>query len=550
MRSRYAMILMCTLCCARLASAQATQPTELPSADQRTAPLLEGLGDHHFPVTTTSKEAQRYIDQGLILAYAFNHKEAERAFREAGRLDPTCAMAWWGTALVLGPHVNAAMKPEDAPRAWEALTKARELAPNAIEKERDFISALSARYAEKPPEDRAPLDQAYVNAMRELSRKYPDDVDAATLLAEAIMDGTPWNYWEADGQPRPMTPELLTVLESVLAKSPQHPGANHLYIHAVEAGPHPEKGLAAADRLRDIAPGAGHLTHMPAHIYLRLGMYQMASRANEEAIEADQEYLAACQRQGMYPMIYYPHNIHFLWYSSGMEGRSAESLRRAREAAVFVSSKCCKDIDISQRPLPLLALSRFGRWEEMLKEPAADKDHTFDQIIWHYARGIAFANTGKLEQAIESKAQLDALVASDEAKKLDNPMLPASQVFAIAQQELAAEIARREGRADEWISGLRATVEAQDKLPYMEPPFWYYPTRHALGAALVELKRYPEAEAVYRDDLKRSPHNGWSLFGLAQALRGQDKVAAANEVQRQFDLTWIRADAKLSNSRF
>ena len=548
MRSRYASIFILTLACAAHGGTPAEQP--IPAAEQRTAPLLEGLGSHHFAITTASKEAQRYFNQGLILAYAFNHKEAERAFREAARLDPNCAMAWWGAALVVGPHVNAAMKPEDAPKAWEALTKAKQLAPSASPKERDYIAALSTRYAEKPPEDRASLDLAYANAMRDLAKKYPDDVDAGTLFAEAIMDTMPWNYWLPEGKHQPLTPELLATLEAVLAEDPNHPGANHLYIHAVEAGPTPQKGLPSADRLRDVAPGAGHLVHMPAHIYLRLGMYQAASRANEEAIEADQEYLTACGKQGFYPAMYYPHNIHFLWYSSGMEGRSAESLRRAREAAKYVSSRCCKDVDISQRPLPLLALSRFGRWDEVLKEPAADKDHTFDMVIWTYARGLAYANTGKLEQAIEAKAQLDRLATSEEAKKLNNPYLPATHIFGIAQQDLAAEIAHRQGRTDEWVSALHTAVEMQDKLPYMEPPYWYYPTRHALGAALVELKRYPEAEAVYRADLKLNPHNGWSLFGLAQALRGQNKTEAADEVQRQFDLAWIRADVKLTSSRF
>jgi tetratricopeptide (TPR) repeat protein len=523
--------------------AQATQPA-------RTAPLLEGLGEHTFPVSTTNALAQRYVNQGLILAYAFNHKEAERSFREAARLDPRCAMAWWGVGLVLGPHVNSAMKAEDAPKAWEAICKAQELASNATPRERDYIAALSTRYAEKPPEDRAPLDQAYVVAMRELAKKYADDVDAATLFAEAIMDTMPWNYWLPDGKHQALTPELLATLEAVLKKSPRHPGANHLYIHAVEAGPNPEKGLASADRLRDVAPGAGHLVHMPAHVYLRLGYYQMASRANEEAIEADEGYLEACSKQGFYPAIYYPHNIHFLWYSSGMEGRSAESLARAREAAAYVSSRCCADFDLSQRPLPLLALSRFGRWDELLGEPAAAADHTFDQIIYHYARGIALTYTGKIAQAIEEKAQLDRTAASEEAKKLETPQLPATKIFSIASGELGAEIARRQGRTDEWISGLRGAVEAQDKLPYMEPPYWYYPLRHNLGAALVELNRPEEAEAVYREDLKRNPQNGWSLFGLAQALRAQGKADAADEVQRQFQHAWPRADVKLTSSRF
>ena len=550
MRTRYATVMGLLLSCVAAAPVQTTQPSAAAAGGSQ-APLLEGLGAHTFPVSTKNALAQRYIDQGLILAYAFNHKEAERSFREAARLDPNCAMAWWGAALVVGPHINAAMKPEDAPRAWEALGKAKEAAAkNATEKERAYIAALSSRYAEKAPEDRSSLDQAYASAMRELWRTYPDDADAGTLFAEAIMDTMPWNYWLPDGKHQALTPELLATLEAVIAKNPNHPGANHLYIHAVEAGPKPEMGLAAADRLRDISPGAGHLVHMPGHIYLRLGQYQLASRANEEAIEADQNYLDACGKQGFYPAIYYPHNIHFLWYSSGMEGRSAESLRRAREAAKYVSSRCCKDVDLSQRPLPLLALSRFGRWDEILNEPAADKDHTFDQVIWTYARGVAFTYTGQIEQAIESKRQLDILAASDEAKKLENPYLPASQIFLIAREELGAEIARRQGRTEEWVSSLHSAVAAQDKLPYMEPPYWYYPTRHNLGAALVELKRFAEAEGVYREDLKRNPHNGRALFGLMQALRGQGKTDVADEVQREFDLAWIRADVKLTNSRY
>jgi tetratricopeptide (TPR) repeat protein len=531
---------------ALLLAAFAAPNAQPPRPD--TVPLYADLGAHHVAISTTVPRAQLYFDQGMRLVYAFNHGEAIRAFDEAARLDTNCAICHWGAALAFGPHVNAPMDSAAGVAAWAELQQAVALAPKASAKEQAFINALRARYAAVPPANRASLDSAYATAMADVVRKYPDDLDAATLHAEAIMDTMPWNYWLPEGRHQPLTPELLATLERVLVKDPNHPGANHLYIHAVEAGPTPAKGLASADRLRDIAPGAGHLVHMPAHIYLRLGMYQMASRANEEAIEADREYLNACRRQGLYPAMYYPHNIHFLWYSSGIEGRSAESIRRAREAASYIKSRCCADVDISQRPLPLLALSRFGRWEEVLKEPPAEKDHTFDQIIWNYARGVAFTYTGQIEQAIESKRQLDVLAASDEAKKLENPYLPASQIF--AREELGAEIARRQGRPDEWISGLHSAVAAQDKLPYMEPPYWYYPTRHNLGAALVELKRFAEAEGVYREDLKRHPHNGRSLFGLVQALRGQGKTDAADQVQREFELAWIRADVKLTNSRY
>src|SRR5687767_5264629 len=296
------------------------------------APLFGDLGNYSHPVTTKSKEAQQYFDQGLTLAYAFNHPEAARSFREAARLDPQCAMAWWGAALVLGPNINKPMAEEDVAKAWEALAKARALAPKASEKERGYIDALSKRYAETPTKDRAALDKAYADAMREVSRRYPDDLDAATLYAEALMDTMPWNYWMKDEQPKPETKEILAALEGVLKRKPDHLGACHLYIHAVEAVA-PEKALAAADTLRTLVPGAGHLVHMPAHIYLRLGLYREATLVNELAARADESYIAQCNAQGFYPATYYPHNVHFLWYTNAMEGQSRESMKAARTIA-------------------------------------------------------------------------------------------------------------------------------------------------------------------------------------------------------------------------
>jgi tetratricopeptide (TPR) repeat protein len=520
--------------------------------EARPAPLFDNLGSHHHQITTSSPLAQRYFDQGLIFAYAFNHSEAGRSFEAASKLDPSCAMAFWGMALVLGPHVNAPMNDADVPKAYEAVQRAMQLAKdgNTTDAERAYIAALGKRYAPQTTKDRSSLDLAYAEAMRQVVSQFPDDVDAMTLCAEALMDTMPWDYWLEQHQPKPATKEVLAMLEKAIARDLNHPGANHLYIHAVEAGPTPQKGLASADRLRSISPGAGHLVHMPAHIYLRLGRYQEASRANEIAIEVDQNYLAACKAQGYYPLAYYPHNVHFLWYSTAMEGRSAECLAAARKAAAYTRAKHCGTAEANlQRPLPLLALARFGRWDELLAEPQPTMEHTFDLAVWHYARGVALARKGRVDEARKVQSEFALIAASEEAKKLDTPSHPATSVIKIAGHELSAEIARAEGRTDEWISELTKAVESQDALPYMEPPYWYYPVRHALGAALLELSRADEAEKVYRDDLKRNPQNGWSLKGLAKSLSMQGKQDLASEVERQFQHAWQRADVKIEGSR-
>jgi tetratricopeptide (TPR) repeat protein len=516
------------------------------------APLFDNLGDHHHTITTSSPLAQRYFDQGLILAYAFNHTEAGRSFEAASRLDPNCAMAYWGMALVLGPHVNSPMNDANVPKAYESVQRALQLAKsgNVTDAERAYIAALAKRYAAEPTNDRSSLDLAYADAMRGVVKQFPDDVDAMTLCAEALMDTMPWDYWLEQHQPKPATKDVLAMLENAIARDPNHPGANHLYVHAVEAGPTPEKGLPSADRLRSISPGAGHLVHMPAHIYLRMGRYQEASRANEIAIEVDQNYLAACKAQGFYPLAYYPHNVHFLWYSTAMEGRSADCLAAARKAAAYTKAKHCGTVEANlQRPLPLLALARFGRWDELLAEPQPTMEHTFDLAVWNYARGVALARKGRVDEARSVQAEFAQLAASDEAKKLDTPNHPATAVIKIAGHELTAEIARADGRKNEWISELEKAVELQDALPYMEPPYWYYPVRHALGAALLEMEKPAEAEKVYRDDLKRNLQNGWSLKGLAKSLSAQGKQDQATEVEREFNYAWQRADVKIDGSR-
>ncbi len=456
-------------------------------------------------------------------------------------------MAWWGVAIAYGPNINKPMDPADAPKAWEAVAKARELAGGASDVERALIDAISKRYAEKPPEDRAPLDHAYADAMRELVKRFPDDLDATTFFAESLMDLSPWDYWTKDARPKPETQEMLAALESVIKRSAEHPGANHYYIHAVEAV-EPGKALASADRLLHFAPGAGHLVHMPAHIYLRVGLYREATLANELASKADQSYIAQCNAQGFYPATYYPHNVHFLWYTNAMEGRSQASIAAAREIAKHGGHMKLSE---AERLTPLLSmvLVRFGKWDEVLAQPVPAADHQFARAMSHYTRGLALAATGKPEEAAAELKSLQDVLNSDAGKAMDDPHLPASAIVRIAEHDLAGHVALAKKDFDQAISELTTAVKLEDELPYMEPPFSYMPMRHGLGAALLAANRAKDAEAVYREDLKRNPNNGWSLFGLSQSLRADGKPDAADEVQRQFEQAWIRADVKITASR-
>ncbi|HEY3119686.1 MAG TPA: hypothetical protein VGL15_03620, partial [Vicinamibacteria bacterium] len=360
-----------------------------PSAKGELAPRLQNLGSYAFPVTTKSKDAQLFVNQGVNLAYGFNHAEAGRAFREAARLDPDCAMAHWGQALVLGPNINVPMSPEDEPKAYEAAQKAVALKSNASPREQAYIDAVAQRYTGKA-EDRKTRDRAYADAMGELARRYPDDLDAATMYAEALMDLRPWNYWTGDGHPYPETGDVIANLEKVLARMPDHPGATHYYIHAVEATKSPEKAEAAADRLLKLMPGAGHMVHMPSHIYQRVGRYADAQASNEAAIKADEDYISQCRAQGIYPMAYYPHNIHFLWYAATAEGRSQVAIDAARKTASRVSDELLTELPLLAgfRVVPYYALTRFGRWDEMLAEPAPADRFLYLTGVWHYGRGL------------------------------------------------------------------------------------------------------------------------------------------------------------------
>ena len=518
-------------------------------SDEPTAPLFDDLGNHHHQITTRSPKAQRYFDQGLTLAYGFNHGEAIRSFKEAARLDPDCAMAYWGVALALGPNINAPMSDEDVPKAWEALQQARRLAPKVSAKEQAYIQALEKRYSEMPVADRSALDLAYANAMREVMKRYPDDLDAATLFAEAIMDTMPWNYYTPYDEPKPETVEVTTALESVMARNPNHPGANHFYIHAVEASQHPERALPSAYRLRYIAPGAGHLAHMPSHVYLRVGRYHDASLANERALAADESYIAQCHAQGVYPVSYYPHNEHFLWYTSGMEGRSAISIDAARKIAEMNAKHDLVE-GIRFRPILILTLARFGHWDEVMEQPQPPANHLYETAMWRYARGLAQLAKRRPDDAARELSALETIAKSKEAQSLDTPLFPAAKVIVVGYHALAGQLAAGRGQTEEMIRLFKTAIQLEDRLPYMEPPFWHHPVRQSFGAALLEAGKPAEAEKIYREDLKRHPENGWSLYGVLQSLRAQGKTEEAAAVAKSFREAWRQADVTLTASRF
>ena len=522
---------------------------EMVAADAP-VPLFDTLGTHRHPISTHSDEAQRYFDQGLIFAYGFNHAEAVRSFEEAARLDPNCAICYWGVALALGPNINAPMFDEAVPQAYKALQKAQELASNASESEQAYIDALAARYVAEPVADRSSLDRAYADAMRKLSQRYPEDLDAAVLFAESLMDLIPWDYWTESDQPKPETAEFIERLEAVMERDPYHPGANHLYVHAIEASSTPERAEGAADRLTEMAIGIGHMLHMPAHLYVRVGRWHDASVANELAIAADESYIATYQAQGLYPAMYYPHNIHFLWFASGMEGRSDVSIDAARKLVAAVPREMAEQIPDLQSflPVPILALVRFGKWDDILVEPAPPGEFLYEEAMWHYARGLAFAAKGNVAKAAAELTQLEALANSEEGRALKVPA--GSSLLNIAGTILAAEVAGERGEHTERIRLLTAAVEMEDSLPYFEPPYWYYPVRHSLGAALLEVGQVAEAEAVYREDLVRNSENGWSLYGLVESLRAQGKAKEAAAVETRLDNAWQHADVRPISSRY
>jgi tetratricopeptide (TPR) repeat protein len=517
------------------------------------APLLGNLGSHQHPISTGTPLAQRYFDEGLILTFGFNHAEAIRSYSDAIKLDPACAICYWGIALALGPNINLPMDPAAVPDAWAALQRGLELAPGASPAERDYIQALTNRYSPDPAADRGALDLAYADAMRELSHKYPDDLDAASLFAEALMDLTPWQYWTKDGQPTTYTPEILSTLESVLARDPEHPAANHYYIHAVEASAQPERAIPSAERLATLVPGAGHLVHMPAHTFWRVGRYHDAELANEHAIHVDENYIPDRNVSGFYPIAYYPHNIHFLFAAAQMEGRSALAIDAARKLVSKVPEQAYRDFPPAEDylPTPLFALVRFGKWDDLLQEPAPPADLRYTTGLWHWARGLAALRLGQIELARAEHDQHNVIAREPALGELTlASFAPATTNLQLASQILTGELAGASGQRDDQVSHLQQAVKLQDGLDYTEPPAWFYPVRQSLGAALLAAGRPTEAEAVYREDLSQYRENGWSLFGLAQSLRAQGKSAEADEVQRRFEAAWQYADLTLTSSRF
>ncbi|MCZ6775659.1 MAG: hypothetical protein O7D34_04275 [Ignavibacteria bacterium] len=534
------------LCC--------TKETDNDTTDGRTAPLLEGMGSHHHSISTDVDLAQRFFDQGLILSYGFNHKEAERSFREAARLDSNCAMAYWGVALVLGPNINGSMDPEDAPKAYEALEKAIHLAPDVTEKEQGYIQALSTRYQPQALDDRSELDKAYANAMRELHQRYPDDMDAAALTAEALMDLHPWDYWEKSGKAKPWTPEILKVLEYAMERNPHHPGANHFYIHAVEASKSPDRGLPSAERLGDVVPGAGHLVHMPSHIYIRVGKYHEGSLANERAIKSDDSYVTQCRAQGIYPLAYVPHNHHFLWATATLEGASEKAIAAAKSTSAKVDTAMMRQPGLGTLQhflvIPLYAYVRFGKWAEILAYSKPADDLVYPQGVWHYARGIAFARTGRFEEA-EQELNLVRKISVNPA--LNDITIwdinRTDQLMEIAANALAGELAAAQRNYEKAIKHLQAAVTIEDRLTYNEPPDWFFPVRHSLGAVLIEAGRPADAELVYRADLETFPENGWSLFGLKKSLELQNKKTEVEQVEARLEKAWAWSDIQLAASR-
>lgn len=520
------------------------------------APLFDGMGNHQHDITTRDPDAQRYFNQGLIIDFAFNHAESARSFRAAQTLDPDCAMCYWGEALALGPNINVTsngkvvMSDDERINAYAAIQKAVALKGNASEAEQDYIDALATRYNGDIGSDREPLDEAYVTAMRALYQKYPEDDDAASLFAESMMNTMPWDYWVDGDNPKPLTEEVLAALEGVLERNPNHPLAIHLYIHAVEASSSPERAEGPADTLANLVPGAGHLVHMPSHIYWRVGRYADASMANVKAAAVDEAYIAACNAQGFYPAAYYPHNIHFLWAASSMEGRSAVSIEAARKVAANVRLEMIEQFPGVEffNTIPLLALTQFGHWDEVLAEPQPPANLEYSNAIWHYVRATAYARKGDLENARAEHEKLIPLRDETDVVFLDSIYYPATMLLTIADALVRGEIAMAENNYDEAIAQYRIAVETQDELPYTEPPFWYYPTRQSLGKALLAAGNAAEAENVYRADLENYPRNGWSLYGLIQALEAQEKDAST--VQEQFEKIWAAADVTLSASRF
>ncbi len=535
-----------------LAIAPAARAEDSAPAAAPAPRLFDNLGSYHRPISTKDPMAQRWFDQGLALLYGFNHDEARRSFEEAARLDPNCAICWWGASIVLGPNINLPADPEASKAAFQALGKAVALRQHASPVERDLIDALGKRYVEVPPEDRKSLDEAYAAAMRGVAHRHPKDPDVQALFAESLMDLRPWDLWTQDGKPQPGTEEIVATLEHTLAANPDHPGANHYYIHTIEASPHPEKALPSAQRLAKLIPGAGHLVHMPAHVYQRVGRYGDAALANRAGADADRAYFQTIGNpEGVYPLMYYNHNLQFGAVSFAFDGQSAAALTDAKALSANVTPEIVRAMPMAEFAVPIetFVRVRFGRWDEVLAAPAPPDDFHYVTALWHWARGRSLDAKGNVEGA---RAELSALqsIADQFPADLLEGLNAGKSTLQVACHDLAGDIALHNGKTDEAIAELTKSVEAEDALKYDEPADWPLPARHSLGAALLQAGRAADAEKVYRADLTRNPENGWALFGLAQSLRAERKENEAKAVDARFAKAWARADVTLTASRF
>jgi tetratricopeptide (TPR) repeat protein len=510
------------------------------------AELLEGLGNHHHPIRTKSELAQKFFNQGLALIYGFNHDEAARLFARAAELDPLSPMPHWGIALALGPNYNMPPMPEREEKAWTAIAQAVELARSAPENERAYVDALVKRYSKDPNEDRKKLAMVYKDAMKQVMQRYPDDLDAATLYAESMMNLRPWALWTLDGKPEEGTLEIVEVLEGVLKRDPDHPGANHYYIHAVEASRTPERALPSAGRLGRIMPGAGHMVHMPSHIYIRVGEHELSAAVNVTAAEVDRRYIERTGAKGVYPLMYYSHNLHFVSHARLMQGRFDDAMDYARRLKKNVGNAMDEmPMIASYGTFDWLVLTRFGKFQEMLVQPEPTAKSDYVQAMYRYARGLSFAGLGRTKDAMAERERMEAIMnrVPEDAMLMVNS---ARSVLALGLADLDARIARSRKDTEAELAHFRQAVELQDKQAYMEPPEWHYSVRESLGGALLRAGKADAAEAVFRKDLENHPRNGRSLFGLLEALKQQSKTVGVDWVRQEFEKAWQHSTTALA----
>ena len=532
----------------------AASRTEVPQAEMQAAssapafadtdpPLWDGLGAVSYKITTSNPAAQTYFDQGLRLTYAFNHGEAQRAFRKAQKLDPECAMCFWGEALVLGPNINLPMQGEALAPAFAAAQQARTLAANASPREQALIAALSARYAEDPKADRTALDAAYAAAMGKVAAEFPEDNEIAVLYAESVMDVSPWNYWQPGGrEPNPQSVAIVPTLERVLARDPNHPGAIHYYIHAVEASDRPERAEPHADRLRGAIPGAGHLVHMPSHIYYRVGRYLDALSDNKTAVAVDEKYLAATGApMGVYRLGYYPHNVHFVIASAQMAGDGPVVIAAAEKLRGLIPDEIARGIAMTQpvKAAPYFAHAQFSAPDAILALPDPGDAIPYEKAMWHYARGVAHVARHDLAAADAETNAIEALERTADFSLLDKSGVPAHDALKLARAMVQGRVAQAQGDTKTAIERFEQAAALQDGLPYMEPPYWYYPVRQTLAAALLQAGRLDEAEDQFRRALKRAPNNGWSYYGLSELYRARGDADAVRKAEAELAKTWI-----------